>query len=74
MAAVEKEFKNYGEFKAAIDKAILQERSIQEEIRSAQTRNRGLAYKLNTVNEKINAVEDDIRIFREQLESRERKK
>jgi hypothetical protein len=74
MTAYEKEFRNYGEFKKAIDDAILKEREIQKEIKSAQTRNRGLTYKINSMNEKIGAVEADLKIYRGVLESKERKK
>lgn len=73
-ASFEKEFKNFGEFKKAIDQAVAREQAVQKEIKETQTRIRGLKFKLDSMNGKISAVEIDIRIYRKKLESKERTK
>ena len=74
LAAIEKEFKNYSEFKNAINEAVNQEQEVQKEVRNVQARVRGLKYKIDSMNEKIDAVKNDVKVYQKILDSKERRK
>jgi len=69
-----KEFKNYGEFQAAIQEAQNRESEAGKEIKNVQTRIRGIKYRIRAVEDNIKSTETDIKVYQKILESKERRR
>jgi hypothetical protein len=67
-----KEFKNYGEFEAAIADAQKRESEAKQEIKNVQTRIRGIKYRIRAVEDNLKATENDIKVYQKILEGKGR--
>jgi len=65
------EFKNFGEFMQAIAQAEEKEKKLNEEIKETLNRIRGYKYRIESTNNKIKAVQSDMRIYKKILENKE---